>query len=78
MASKAKLVLLERELPEVIENPGETMPTVMGDLHMMVVLGGRERTANEYRDLLAQAGLRMTRLIPTEPDYAAVEAVAAD
>ena len=78
MASKAKLVLLERELPEVIENPGETMPTVMGDLHMMVVLGGRERTAKEYRDLLAQAGLRMTRLIPTEPDYAAVEAVAAD
>ena len=78
MASKAKLVLLERELPEVIENPGEAMPTVMGDLHMMVVLGGRERTAKEYRDLLAQAGLRMTRLIPTEPDYAAVEAVAAD
>ena len=64
-------------LPDLVA-AGPALPTVMSDLHMRVVLGGRQRTANEYRDLLAQAGLRMTRLIPTEPDYAAVEAVVAD
>lgn len=77
MNAKARLVLLERELPERIDRPDETLTTVMSDLHMMVVLGGKERTTSEYRDLLAQAGLRMTRLVPTESDFCAVEAVAA-
>jgi hypothetical protein len=42
---------------------------------MMVVLGGKERTANEFRQLLAQAGLHMTREIPIESDITAFEAV---
>jgi len=77
MSPEAKLVLLERELPERIENPEEALSTVMSDLHMMVVLGGRERTTNEYRDFLAQAGMRMTRAIPTDSEFAAIEAVVA-
>ncbi len=78
MDIKARVVLLERKLPERIENADQAFAAVMGDLHMMVVLGGKERTTNEYRDLLAQAGLRMTREIPIESGFAAVEAVAAD
>jgi len=35
-------------------------------MHMRVTLGGQERTTSEYRDLLAAAGLRMTRHVPTE------------
>jgi hypothetical protein len=77
MHAKARLVLLERKLPERIENPDEALAVVMGDLQMMVVLGGKERTTNEYRDLLAQAGLRMTREILIEPGFAAIEAVVA-
>ena len=31
--------------------------------------GGRERTEAEFRDLLAAAGLRLTRVVPTaHPD----------
>jgi hypothetical protein len=78
MHPKARLALLERKLPERIENADQALAAVMGDLHMMVVLGGKERTTNEYRDLLAQAGLRMTREIPIEPGFAAVEAVVTD
>jgi hypothetical protein len=77
MHPQARLVLLERKLPERIENADEALAVVMGDLQMMVVLGGKERTTNEYRDLLAQAGLRMNREIPLEPGFAAIEAVAA-
>jgi hypothetical protein len=77
MNANARLVLLERKLPDRIENAEEAFGAVMGDLNMMVVLGGKERTTNEYRDLLAKAGLRMTREIPIGPDFAAVEAVVA-
>jgi hypothetical protein len=77
MNPNARLVLLERKLPDRIENPEEAFGAVMGDLNMMVVLGGKERTTNEYRDLLAEAGLRLTREIPIGPDFAAVEAVVA-
>lgn len=75
MHSRSRLVLLERKLPERVENRDDAFTTVMGDVHMMVVLGGKERTANEYRRLLAQAGLRMTREVPIESDITAFEAV---
>jgi hypothetical protein len=77
MSSEAKLVVIERELPERIENPDEALSTVMSDLHMMGVLGGRERTVNEYRDFVDQAGLRMTRAVPTGSEFVAIEAVVA-
>lgn len=77
MHPHAKLLLVERQLPERIDNPDAALPTVMSDLQMMIVLGGAERTANEYRDLLSAAGLRMTRVIPTGTEFWSVEAVVA-
>ena len=77
MSDRSRLVLLERRFPERIENADEMLTTVMGDLQMMVVLGGKERTDNEYRELMAKAGLRMTRVVPTESEFAAFEAVVA-
>jgi hypothetical protein len=38
----------------------------MLDLQMMVELGGRERTVEEYRALLERVGLRFSRWIPGE------------
>jgi hypothetical protein len=35
------------------------------DLHMLTLLGGRERTEAEYRDLLAPAGFTLEQVIPT-------------
>lgn len=35
------------------------------DLHMQVMMGGRERTETEFQNLFASAGLRITRIIPT-------------
>lgn len=74
MHATSRLVLLERLMPERIDDPDIALGAVMSDLHMMVLLGGRERTPREYGDLLAKAGLRMTREISFDSDFAAVEA----
>jgi hypothetical protein len=36
--------------------------------------GGQERTEEEYRALLAKAGLRLTRVIPTHSPVSIIEA----
>jgi len=47
------------------------------DLNMMVMTGGKERTAKEFGQLLAAAGLRFLRVIPTKTPTSIVEAEAA-
>jgi hypothetical protein len=46
----------------------------MLDLVMLTVPGGEERTSSEYGELLAKAGLRMTRVVPTASAVSVVEA----
>ena len=77
MRSSGRLVLVERILPERIEGLPSSLDAVMLDLHMMVVLGGRERTSDEFRKLLAAADLRMTRTIPAASGFGIFEAVPA-
>jgi ubiquinone/menaquinone biosynthesis C-methylase UbiE len=45
------------------------------DLNMLVMNGGRERTAEEFRKLFDAAGLKMTRIIPTLSPLSVIEAV---
>lgn len=42
---------------------------------MMLIVGGRERTEEQYRRLLPQAGLKLNRIIPTSHEISIVEAV---
>jgi hypothetical protein len=44
---------------------------------MLVVATGRERTTNDYAELLRAAGFRLTRVIPTAGPTSVVEAEAA-
>lgn len=74
MKASSRLVLLERFLPERIDEPEHALAAVMSDLHMMVLLGGRERTTSHYAALLAAAGLRMTRQIRLESEFYGIEA----
>jgi len=60
MRSGGRVIALELQLGE-IDDPG--LSSLM-DLNMLVVLNGRERSAHEYRDLFAAAGLYMTRITP--------------
>jgi hypothetical protein len=47
------------------------------DLLMLVLVGGRERTAEEFRALLAAAGFRLTRVVPTTTAASVIEAIPA-
>jgi O-methyltransferase domain/Dimerisation domain len=55
------VLLVERELGPPNEEPGAKF----SDLNMLVAPGGRERTIDEYRQLLASAGFRLDRVTPT-------------
>ena len=74
MKPGSRLQIVEMVLPS-----GDTPhPGKLLDLAMLVMPGGQERTADEYRLLLNAAGLRMTRVIPTASAVSVVEAVAAN
>jgi O-methyltransferase domain len=45
------------------------------DLFMLVLTGGRERNPDEYRSLLARAGFRLNRVVPTGSDFVILEAL---
>jgi hypothetical protein len=45
------------------------------DIIMLTLTGGQERTDDEYRDLLASAGFRLNRVIPTSAEFAIIEAL---
>jgi hypothetical protein len=45
------------------------------DLVMLLMTGGKERTVDEYRQLLAGAGFRLNKVIPTSPDLSIIEAL---
>jgi len=47
------------------------------DLVMLVLTGGKERTTEEYRGLLASAGFRLQTVVPTASEYAIIEAIPA-
>jgi hypothetical protein len=47
------------------------------DLNMLVMTGGRERTEDEYRAMLAAAGLNVARIISTRSEMSVLEAARA-
>jgi hypothetical protein len=69
MASGGKLLVVEM----VLSSEPDVAFSTLSDLHMLVVLGGRERTENEYRDLFARAGFQLTRVLPTSAPQSIVE-----
>jgi hypothetical protein len=62
MPEEAKLLVIEHVLPDA--DLAAAQPVVMLDLHMMAVLGGRERTQGEFTALLREADLSVGRVMP--------------
>lgn len=61
---------------ELVIPPGnEASLSKLYDISMLVLTGGRERREDEYRELLAAANLRLTRVIPTGVSRSIIEAV---
>jgi hypothetical protein len=66
----ARLLIIEAL---VSETPGRHSSKVL-DVMMLAVTGGRERTPSQYEMLLAGAGFRIQRVIPTPSEYSVLEA----
>jgi ubiquinone/menaquinone biosynthesis C-methylase UbiE len=66
-----KVLIVEAVVPE----GNEPHYSKLLDLEMLSSPGGLERTAREYRELLAASGLRLTRIVPTTIPFSIVEAV---
>ncbi len=73
MPADAVVLLVERVLTGLNQNP----VGAFSDLNMLVAPGGQERTEDEYRSLLASAGLSHVRTTVSSSGYAVVEAVRA-
>lgn len=73
MKPDGKILIVEFVLPE------DDTPHLgkLADMIMLVIPGGQERTPAEYDELLSKAGLKMTRVVPTESPVSIVEAVIA-
>ena len=69
----ATVLLVETVLPE----HDRDFAGKWSDLEMLLQAKGRERDAAEYRDLLRQAGFRMTRVVQTASPFSVVEATPA-
>lgn len=73
MKPNARLLIVEMVLP-----PGDAMhPGKLLDMIMLAVPGGMERTEAEYGVLLAKAGFKLSRVVPTASPVSIVEALPA-
>jgi SAM-dependent methyltransferase len=73
LAEGARVLLVEHVVP-----PGDQPSFAkLLDLLMLVYAGGRERTEDEFRRLLAAAGLVLSRVTPTAAAVSVLEAVRA-
>jgi hypothetical protein len=82
-ASRTILANCRRAVPEdgvllLVEYPisEDNLPSAgkLTDIAMMVLTGGRERTIEQYRILLASAGFCLNHVYPTSADFAIIEA----
>jgi ubiquinone/menaquinone biosynthesis C-methylase UbiE len=63
MTRESRLLVVEALLPERVH---DAPAVIRMDLHMLELLGARERTEGEYREVLAGAGFRVASVVPTQ------------
>jgi len=65
-----RVILIESVIQQ---GPGPDLGKVV-DLEMLVLPGGRERTADEFAALFARSGFALTRIVPTKSAVSVIEA----
>jgi hypothetical protein len=68
----SRVLIVETLVPDA---PGPHLAKSL-DITMLAVTGGRERTEAQHAALLASAGFRLVRVLPTASQYSLVEAAA--
>jgi hypothetical protein len=70
MAAASRLLIVE----DLVCGPNQPCLAKQRDINMLVRTGGRNRTEQEYRDVLTRGGFRITRVIATASTLFVVEA----
>ncbi|QDT92993.1 methyltransferase [Gimesia algae] len=71
MPEKGKLLVME----SVIDPGNAPFSGKFVDLVMLLVTGGKERTAEEFQLLYDQAGFELTRILPTQSELSIIEGI---
>jgi hypothetical protein len=74
MPARARLLIIERIVPERVGSTPRDQAIARSDLNMLVALSGRERTEAEFSVLLESAGLRIDRVVPAGGERQVIEA----
>ena len=74
MSGAGRVLIVERLIPEDGTDP---VPTLLSDINMLVLTGGRERTNAEYSQLLTTADLQLGSVQPVASPYGVIEGLAA-
>lgn len=74
MPPHARLVILERVVPEQVSVSAHDQGIARMDLNMLVRQGGQERTLEQYRALLASVGLRLAGVQSLSGGFSALSA----
>ncbi len=69
MHDQAKVLIVDR----IIARGNEPFFGKLMDLNMLVMLGGVERTEEEFRHLFGLAGLRLNRIVPTDAEVSVLD-----
>jgi SAM-dependent methyltransferase len=72
MAKDGRVLIVERLIPD---DPEQALPTLLSDLNMLIVTGGKERTNAEYGSLLTRAGLTLDRVTRVSFPYGLIEGI---
>jgi orsellinic acid C2-O-methyltransferase len=75
-ADATKVVLLEQLVPKQLGTGFTDQAVIRADLTMLGV-GGKERTVEEYGELFASTGWRLSSVTPTAGEFSVLEAVTA-
>jgi hypothetical protein len=70
MGRAGRVLIVERLIPH---DGGDAVPTLLSDIKMLVLTGGKERTNTEYGDLLTAAGFTIGRVQPVASPYGVIE-----
>lgn len=73
MPDHGRLLILEGLYPGRIAATAACLDATGHDVNLLVCNGGRLRTAEEFRTLLAASGFRLARVVPTGADVSVLE-----
>jgi SAM-dependent methyltransferase len=73
MPSNGRLLIVEGVYPPRIDQSLESRGAAANDVNMLVCTGGRQRSEQEFRELYAASGFKLTRVVPTPARVCVIE-----